>query len=191
MVGLVAVGIHQFVVGILRHEVHLSHTFGRNDVHVPAELELDASRTSLSVELDAEVGVLELVLVLRVEKPAFSLALIVGLLALAQIALERILYLADLAIYVGRDDRLELTLVVSGRVVDFDHRLLDVYLLAEAELHDGDGAALAILADEVDVGRTASVHQGCVNHHVGCGRAYTVGRVEHEPGLVDAAHPVL
>ena len=98
---LVAIGIDQLVVGIDRHEVDLSHTHGRHYIHVPAEFELDAARTCLAVEHNAEVGAYELVLVLRVEEPALTLALVVSLLGLAEIALIRILDAANLALYIG------------------------------------------------------------------------------------------
>ena len=111
---LVAIGIHQFVVGIYWHEMDLSYTHGRHNIHVPTELELYAARTCLAVEHDAEVGTCELVLVLRVEEPSLALAFVFCLLGFGEVALIRILYAANLALYIGSDDALEGTLVVRA-----------------------------------------------------------------------------
>ena len=109
---LIAFGIHQFVVGIYRNEMNLSHTYSRHNVHVPTECELDGTRTCLAVEHDAEVGTCEFVLILRVEEPSLTLAFVFCLLGFGEVALVRILYAANLALYIGRDDALEGTLVV-------------------------------------------------------------------------------
>ena len=54
IIRLVAVSIHQLIICIHRNEMNLSHTYSRNDVHIPAELELHAARTRLAVEHDTQ-----------------------------------------------------------------------------------------------------------------------------------------
>ena len=107
-----AICIYQLVFSLDWHEMNLSHTNGRNHVHRPAELELHAARTRLSIKYDSEIGTCQFILILAIQKPTFTLALVFCLLGISHITLERILYLTDFAFYIGRNQTLESTLIV-------------------------------------------------------------------------------
>ena len=112
IIRLVAVSIHKLIFCIHRNEMNLSHTHSRNDVHIPAELELHAARTRLAVEHDTQVGTGQLILVLGVQEPSFTLTFVLHLLGIRHIALEGILDASDLAFHIGRNQTFESTLIV-------------------------------------------------------------------------------
>ena len=107
-----AICIYQLVFSLDWHEMNLSHTNGRNHVHRPAELEVHGARTVLSVQHDTQVGTCQFILILTIQKPTFTLALVFCLLGINHVTFERILYLTDFAFYIGRNQTLESTLIV-------------------------------------------------------------------------------
>ena len=49
----ISISIHQLVFCLDRHKMNLSYTNGRNHIHRPAELEVHAARTILSIQYNA------------------------------------------------------------------------------------------------------------------------------------------
>ena len=187
----IAIGIDQLYIRVGRNQVNLSHTNSRNHVHRPAEGELHATRTILAVEHDTEIGTRELILILAVEQPALTLALVFSQLGIRQVTLERVVDATYLTRYIGRNQTLKSTLIIRTGVFDFYRWLLDINLLAKAELHNRYGATLTIASQESDIGGTTTRHQSRVYLHGTGSRTDTIGRSQHQPRLRDASHPVL
>ena len=187
----ISISIHQLVFCLDRNQVDLSHTNGRNHVHRPAELEVDAARTILSIQHDAQVGTLQLVFILTVQEPAFTLALVLSLLGIGHVSLEGILNLSNLAFHVGRNQTLECTVIVRIRVLDFHNRFLQEDLLAITKLGDGKHTALSIGTLETEFRAAECVGKSRIHLDGTLYRAHAVGWRKHQPRLRGICHPVL